>query len=382
MYLDANDHVHLAEVDWRTFARGEGAEVDEDLKAFAAYTPTFAVAPDGTVYFTPSGSPNLIARISPGLIYDPIAGSPRDAGYAGDGGPAAEARFDDVRGLLVASDGNLYISDRNNGRVRRIRNPEKCPSAGPRPWPAQRGMTNGASYGSVAPGTVFALFGVRLGPDDLVQAQLNAQGRLPTEIAGVSVLIDGVAAPLLFVSNRQLGGIVPFGTQVNWVIEANGAHTPTGAGPDLIVDTPWGRSDPQAISSFPSAPGVFTLNASVHGPAAALNEDGSLNSADNPASRGSIVTFWATGFGALDPTPADGETRFENLPQPILPVTVQLGYSDVQVLYAGQAPGLAAGVMQVNVRIPTTFAESGELRVHLLVGGQPNSAVPTIFVSP
>jgi uncharacterized protein (TIGR03437 family) len=71
-------------------------------------------------------------------------------------------------------------------------------------------------------------------------------------------------------------------------------------------------------------------------PAAGLNQDGSLNSASNPAAPGSVVSVWATGGGL-----------------PLLPVSVLWGPGSLEVLYAGNAPGLVYGVVQINFRLPS-----------------------------
>jgi len=48
-----------------------------------------------------------------------VAGS-GEKGFGGDGGPATEAEFDRPNGLFVTSEGNIYISDLGNNRIRRV----------------------------------------------------------------------------------------------------------------------------------------------------------------------------------------------------------------------------------------------------------------------
>jgi uncharacterized protein (TIGR03437 family) len=93
------------------------------------------------------------------------------------------------------------------------------------------------------------------------------------------------------------------------------------------------------------------LNSQGWGPAAALNQDYRLNTAQNPAPRGSVVLLFATGEGMTDQA-ADGVLATPPLAQPLLPITVTVGGRPAEVLYAGAAPGLVAGVLQINARIP------------------------------
>jgi uncharacterized protein (TIGR03437 family) len=102
---------------------------------------------------------------------------------------------------------------------------------------------------------------------------------------------------------------------------------------------------------------VFTLDG-VH--AAALNQDGTLNSAANPATVGSIVSIFTTGLGPIAPAQADGSLVGIPLPANVLQPTVQaitppippLGATviNLEVTFAGPAPFLVAGVTQINLR--------------------------------
>ena len=102
--------------------------------------------------------------------------------------------------------------------------------------------------------------------------------------------------------------------------------------------------------------GFFTADGSGRGQAAALNEDGTINSVSNPARLGSVLVLFGTGAGQTVPPSADGEVAGGSLPKPIAPVRATIpGLLPLQVLYAGAAPGQVAGVTQVNVRLPDTL---------------------------
>jgi len=117
-----------------------------------------------------------------------------------------------------------------------------------------------------------------------------------------------------------------------------------------------------------SVPGVFTSTASGSGSAVAFNQDGTVNSAANPAVKGSVVVLFATGEGVTNPPGQDGMIASTDiLREPVLPVTLAIGGVNAQVLYAGSSPGNVAGVMEVEAVVPATAA-SGADAVLLSVG--------------
>jgi len=94
------------------------------------------------------------------------------------------------------------------------------------------------------------------------------------------------------------------------------------------------------------------------GSMAVINQDGTLNKMANPAKLGSIVTIWATGFGATGP-PVDGAiaTGANNFCGTCELTLSNRGTSIFEtVQYAGAAPGLIDGLMQINFPIPTQFS--------------------------
>jgi uncharacterized protein (TIGR03437 family) len=97
------------------------------------------------------------------------------------------------------------------------------------------------------------------------------------------------------------------------------------------------------------------------------NADGSLNSAGNPAARGSVVTFLATGEGLGDGPNISGLPAADPLARPRLPVSLRIAGLDAQILYAGAAPA-QVGVLEIDARVPAGFVAPGEAQVELAVG--------------
>jgi uncharacterized protein (TIGR03437 family) len=123
-------------------------------------------------------------------------------------------------------------------------------------------------------------------------------------------------------------------------------------------------------------PGIFR---SADGAAASLNEDGTINGPENPAKPGSIVVLWTNGVGRLDPLPTDGPITGAVLAKPVLPVSVVDGSSRLEILYAGAAPGVVAGVLQVNARLLAGFG--GRNRAIQLKVGDALSEFVTIYTT-
>ena len=237
---------------------------------------------------------------------------------------------------------------------------------------ALAGIANSAGIqvsGNVAPYELISLFGSGLGPASAQGAKI-VNGALTTSLGGVQVLFDNVAAPLLYVGPSQINAIVPSSVFGQDTVSLQ-VITPTGTltGPTLSVVP----SEPEVFQSGPQGPPA--------GAAVALNQDGILNSADNPAASGSVVTVWATGAGLeAGSLGGDGIITGASLTTPQLPVSVLnasyvdvIGLDSLEVLYAGSAPGMVAGVIQVNFRLPENLRNIGQLACQLQVGGAMSS---------
>ncbi|HYI94126.1 MAG TPA: PQQ-binding-like beta-propeller repeat protein [Bryobacteraceae bacterium] len=197
-------------------------------------------------------------------------------------------------------------------------------------------VLNAANYagGAVSPGEIVNIFGVNMGPAEVLRVRSDAKA--PTSLGDVRVLFDGVAAPLLFVSATQVNAIVPddVARQSSVVIE---------------VEHRGVRSQPLTLPVAPTHPGVFTSDGSGEGPAVILNEDGSINSPQNLAERNSVLTFYVTGAGlAITPRAKDILVFFAD---PRNEDTMGTG-SSAEVISASSASGGVAGLLEIKVRAP------------------------------
>lgn len=204
----------------------------------------------------------------------------------------------------------------------------------PGPLPA----LNQAS-GVVAPGEIITIFGSGLGPATAAGAVLDAQGRIATSLAGVTLTFDGISAPLLYVQANQINAIVPFeisGKQ-HTVAQLKYNGTTSNAARLWVAD---------------SSPGIFMMGG-LGNQVAAFNQDGTLNSPTNPAEKGSIVSMWATGLGLLNQPYADGQIVTESGVTLMNPPPIDVDGHFAEIKYLGQAPDLVAGAIQINLVVPT-----------------------------
>jgi uncharacterized protein (TIGR03437 family) len=215
-------------------------------------------------------------------------------------------------------------------------------------------VLNAANYvgGGIAPGEMVTILGTLLGPDEGAEAHASRDSPLPASLANTRVLFNGVPGAVLYASGRQTTAIVPYALAGQASIEVQ-------------VEYMGDRSNTVVLPLKEARLGVFSLDGSGHGPAAAWNEDGSINSPSNPAHAGSVVTFYATGAPLDNPA---NEARVISSPPPAVKAGVQVVFSgiypergwdwdDVRIvqyapLYAGGVAGSVSGLIEIKVRLP------------------------------
>jgi|GEM_PF-2173971 len=189
----------------------------------------------------------------------------------------------------------------------------------------------------IAPGQIVSLFGEGFGPKGLEVFSVEEDGSIGPQLGGAMVLFDGFPAPILSAIEGQLNVIAP--TELR------------GNSAELLVIQGGKTSTQFPVALRPASPGVFTLDGSGRGQAAAINGDGQLNSDREPARGGTTVTLFGSGGGATDPALPAGAVATRALRLAANEVQIFVGGVEADVLYAGTAPGLAAAVTQYNIRL-------------------------------
>lgn len=245
------------------------------------------------------------------------------------------------------------------------------------------GVVNAASFAgasqpasAIVRGAIASIFGQNLAPE-IRQAEMLP---LPRSLAGTSVTVEGIAAPLFYVSPTQINFQVPSELPdlpvSRELTDLTDLDVVWSQPVRVVVTTAAGVSEPVVVGLAQDAAGIFTQEARGCGHGAVLNvlPDGSrrLNSPTESIPPGGFVSIFATGLGPVIFPPDDGEAASsERLSHTQSGVAVYLGPPGFArlafpVTYSGRAPGLV-GVDQIDVRIPDDAPEG--CAVPLTVGG-------------
>ena len=225
---------------------------------------------------------------------------------------------------------------------------------------SQNGIVHGASFqqGPVAPGEIVTIFGAGMGPSTLVQPGAAQQGFVDSCLAQSTFLFDGVPAPVLYTSATQAAVIVPYSVAGKTSVQVQ-------------ADYLGRRSTAIAVPVTAASPALFTYN----NRGLFLTPSFQIITADQPAHRGDIVIFYASGEGVTDTPGIDGELVVDL--HRARAASVIVSGAAAELLYAGSAPGFVAGLLQVNIKIPDA-APLGDASVVLKVGSASSPAGITI----
>jgi len=200
---------------------------------------------------------------------------------------------------------------------------------------------NGATFDtSVSPGSLMSIFGSGLANS----TNTVSKAPLPITLDGVSVRINGVDAPIVYISPTQINVQVPY---------------EVGAGPAVLGVNNNGQIAGYAFSVSPTAPGIFADSGHNVVPAVTVKAGG-------------IATLYFTGDGDVTPALLTGvtpssSTSLASLPKSRLPLSVTVGGVPAFVQFYGITSGLV-GASQLNFTVPSSV-KPGVQPVVVTVGG-------------
>ncbi len=326
--LDAQGNLYFTEMD---AARVSRMAPDGTVSKFAAgfwnIPRGVTVTSSGAVLVADTGLQQILQLDS--SVHASVVAGTGSSGFSGDGGGAAAAQLGFPWDIAADAGGAAYFADLDNNRIRAL-------TPAPEAILGQVSLfdiVNAASLlpGPIAPGMLVAIRGTGLGA-----AQLPA----------IQVLFGGVAGTILSASDTQILVQVP-------------PQLVTGAVDIDVRSSGSSLGVVQSVAVVDAAPALF---ADSSGQAAAINEDGTLNSASNPAARGSIISLYGTGLGV------NGQ-----------PVAAQISGNPSDVLYAGSVAG-EPGLFQVNARVPGGFVSPGIVSATVNVGQATSQGGVTIAI--
>lgn len=203
------------------------------------------------------------------------------------------------------------------------------------------GVVNGASFeAGIAAGGWVTLYGDALSATTRTWAAADiVNGRLPETLDGVSVRINNQAAPVYYISPKQINVLAPDATPgaAVEVTVTNASGTSTAVTTELKTFMP-------AFFQFPNEyPAATQANGSLLGPAGLIE-----GATTTPARPGDTIVLYGSGFGPAAPPVAANQT----VTQPAVlanNVTVRIDGIAAAVSFAGLT---ASGLVQINVVVP------------------------------
>jgi len=407
---DQNIHTFAGQCSYALFVGDGGPAIQAKLNK------PYSVAVDayGSVYISDTGN-QCLRKVTPGGIINTIAGTPTQSGFAGDNGPALQAKFYSPSGIALDASGNIYIADKSNSRIRKIlpsgivttiagngsfdysgsggaatgaslNFPQgvgvdassgavyiadtqnevvrelTISNASSLPAVSKGGVVSAAQFGALAspaPGSWIEIYGTNLATDTRLWAASDFTGAngqtAPTSLDGTTVTIGGQRAYVDYISPGQVNVQVP-------------ATTPTGTQPIVVTSgSNVSPLPPQTIAVSATAPGLYAPSQLLIGgnqyvgalfpiasPETWVLPPGAITGfTSQRAKPGDIIILYGTGFGGNLPAGQIEQGTGDTLPTGSFQIS--FGGTAATVKYAGLTPG-SVGLYQFNVEVPSVPA--------------------------
>ena len=328
---------------------GSGGDGGPPSGAQLRYPHGLAVDHNGNLFVADSLNYRVRVVGNGGTLF--TAAGTGSSGFSGDGGPGPYAALNMPYAIAADPAGDLYIADLRNFRIRCLQSPQVPPQPAPN---LGTPIVNAASYaGPASPGALVSIFGENLASG----AASSTAVPLSASLAGATVFINGSPAPMLYASSGQINFQMP--------LVAPGAAS-------MLVQRDGASSGLVSIVVAPSVPGIFAW---VENQGIIQNEDYTLNDPGNPARRGTPITIWATGPGdATPPVPAGQAAAANPLSKTIGTPVVTIGSVPAQLLFSGLAPGFV-GLWQINAVVPENAPAGDSIPVQVSINGVASNTV-------
>ncbi len=359
-----------------------------------------AVDASGNIFVADTGNERIVEFTAVTYNFYVIAGT-GVTGFSGDNGPALNAELADPKGVAVDSQGYVYIADTINSRIRKVGldgvittiagtgqptygGQGQYATTAPMSFPSAvaldpagnvyladthnsvvrmlqletpsiqiNGVVNSADFLPViSKGALASIAGVNFS-----SGKATATLPLPLSLGEVTVTVNGVIAPILYVQPTLINFQVPWQTQ------------PGTATVQVTVNGV--KAAPVTVTVGAAAPAIFSLGGGI---AAIENANGSINTPANPAKEGALISVYLTGSGPVSLAVSNA------VPSPSSPYALvtgnysaTIGPAMAQVQFAGLTPG-TVGLTQFNLIVPMGLAP-GTYSLTITIDGETSNTV-------
>ena len=350
---------------------GFGGDGGPAIDAEFGYPASIGLDAAGNLYIPDVNNNRIRVVFTDGTIQS-VAGNGVE-GYGGDGGPALDAAINVPRSVSVAPNGNVYIGDFGNNRVRLLT--QGLPANNP--TIDNGGVVSASEFGkftSVSPGSWIEIYGSNLASTALEWGSADFTGNnAPVALGGTEVTINGQPAFVEYVSPGQVDVQVPSnvanGIQL-LTVSAGGLTSPSY---QVVVND---------VEPGFDAPASFNINGTQYvvalfgdGVTYVLPTSAITGVASRPAKPGDTITLYGVGFGAVTPNTPAGQIA-QGLTNLASDFSISIGGMPATVLYSGLAPQYV-GLYQFDVVVPQVPA--GNVPLTFTLGG--NSGTQTLYLS-